>query len=155
MKLSIEFLVDYPNLVSHLATWFYEEWGRRNPVNSLEKIEQRLQGRMNRDSLPITLIGFLDGKLVASASIKICEMVTHPQYKYWLGAVYVDGAHRGKGFGSQIVLRTALEAKRLGVRNLYLYTRSHEDFYSHLDWKPIERPHYRGREVVIMKQGLN
>ncbi len=154
MSLSIEFLADHPNQVSQLATWFSEEWGRRNPQNSIEEVTQRLNRRMNIDSLPIAFVGFLDGKLVASASIKIREMETHPQYEHWLGAVYVDVAYRGVGIGSQIVQRTALEAKRLGVHNLYLYTRSHEDFYIYLGWEPIERPHYHGHEVVIMRQNL-
>jgi len=155
MKLQIEYLAERPDLVPILASWFYEEWGRRNPENSIEKVEQRLRTRMNRDSLPIALVGFLDGKLVTSASIKIREMETHPQYKYWLGAVYVDVAHRGQGIGSQVVQHTALEAKRLGVSQLYLYTRSHENFYTYLGWQPIERPRYHGREVVIMKFTLS
>lgn len=154
MNLTFDYLANQPTLLPILATCFFEEWGRRNPKNSIEKVTQRLIGRMNVDSLPIAFVGFFDGKLVASASIKIREMETHPQFEHWLGAVYVDVAHRGKGIGSQIVKRTVLEAKRLRVRNLFLYTRSHEDFYARLGWQPIERLEYHGREAVIMRQNL-
>ncbi len=134
-----------------LASWFYEEWGRGDPANAIERVEQRLRGRMKRDSVPITLVGFMAGQLVASASIKIREMETHPQYEHWLGAVFVEPPYRGQGIGSQIVQYTVSEARRLGVGQLYLYTRSHEAFYTHLGWKPIERPRYQGRPAVIMK----
>ncbi len=154
MKLRIEYLAEHPDLVPVLASWFYDEWGRRNPENSMVKVEQRLRGRMNMDSLPLTLVGFLNGQLVASASIKIQEMDTHPQYMHWLGAVYVHPPYRNQGFGSEIVGYTALEAKRLAVRQLYLYTRSHEDFYTRLGWLSIERTQYHGRQAVIMKRTL-
>jgi len=154
MKLTFDYLANQPELLPILASWFYEEWGRRNPENSIKQVSQRLSRRMNVNSLPIAFVGFLDGKLVASASIKIREMETHPQYEHWLGAVYVDSAHRKQGFGSEMVLHTVSEARRLGVHQLYLYTRSHEDFYAHFGWKPIERPQYHGREVVIMKNSL-
>jgi len=154
MQLNFGYLVDYPEFVPDLASWFYEEWGRRNPANSIEKVELRLRERMNLNSLPLALIGFIDGKLVASASIKIREMETHPQFEHWLGAVFVDTTYRSQGIGSKIVQYTTSEARRLGVSQLYLYTRSHEVFYTHLGWNPIERPQYHGRQVVIMNQDL-
>jgi N-acetylglutamate synthase-like GNAT family acetyltransferase len=155
MQLQFDFLANHPELVTVLASWFYEEWGRGNPENSFAKVQERLRKRMNRDSLPITLIATFEGKLVGSASIKIREMETHPQFEYWLGAVFVDEAFRGQGFGSEIVQYTVKEAKRLGVEQLYLYTRSHEDFYTHLGWYPFERPQYHGRQVVIMQKSLD
>jgi len=154
MNLTFDYLANQPALLPELASWFYEEWGRRNPENSIEKVEQRLQERMNRDTLPIALVGFLDGKLVASASVKIQEMETHPHYEHWLGAVYVDTQYRNRKLGSQIVQYTVAVAKQLGVKELYLYTRSHEDFYTRLGWLPIERPQYHGRLAVVMKQTL-
>jgi N-acetylglutamate synthase-like GNAT family acetyltransferase len=42
------------------------------------------------------------------------------------------------------------EATAFGVRRLYLYTPSTEQFYSRLGWLPIEHTSYRGTDVAVM-----
>jgi len=152
MTLRIDYLANHPEWVPELASWFFEEWGRKESDNSLERITQRLQERLHRERAPLTLIGFLEDKAVASASIKIREMETHPQYKYWLGAVYIRPAYRDQGFGSKIVNHTVSIAKQLDLSELYLYTHSHESFYDRLGWVTIERPFYHGRTVAVMSK---
>lgn len=154
MSLAFGYLADHPELAPLLASWFYEEWGRRDPANSVERVEQRLRERMNRDQLPLALVGFLSGQPVASASIIVREMDTHPQYVHWLASVYVQQECRGQGIGSRLIEHAAAEAERLGIRDLYLYTHSHESSYRRLGWRPVERPQSHGREVVIMKRVL-
>jgi GNAT superfamily N-acetyltransferase len=154
MTIDVHYLADHPNLTRRVATWFYEEWGIRNPENSVENVEKRLLERMNRDRLPLILIAFQGVEPVASASLKIREMETHPRYVHWLGSVYVHHPFRNHGIGSWLVEYAAAEAGRHKVRELYLYTHRHESFYARLGWFPVERPHYHGREVVIMKRVL-
>lgn len=154
MAIEVHYLADHPSLIRLLATWFYEEWGIRNPEDSVENREKRLLNRMNRERLPLTLIAFQGTEPVATASLKMREMETHPQFLHWLGAVYVHHPFRNQGIGSQLVEYAASEAERRKVRELYLYTHRHESFYARLGWLPVERPHYRGREVVIMKRVL-
>jgi hypothetical protein len=110
--------------------------------------------RMDRDKVPLALVAFQGSEPVGSASLIIREMETHPQFLHWLGSVYIHHPYRNQGIGSQLVEYAASEAERLGVRELYLYTRHHESFYSRLGWRPVERAHYHGREVLIMKRGL-
>ena len=81
-------------------------------------------------------------------------METHPQYLHWLGSVYVLPEYRSQGIGTELVQYAASEARRLGVQDLYLYTRHREKFYTRLGWKPIERPIYDGRPAVIMSRKL-
>lgn len=155
MKLAIDYLVNHQELIPELASWFYDEWGRKDSNNSLEIITQRLQKRLNIDRAPLTLVGFSDKKAIASASIKIREMETHPQYEHWLGAVFIKPDFRGKGLGSQVVRHTVDVATRLKIERLYLYTHSHERFYDRLGWCTIERPQYHGRRVALMAITLN
>ncbi len=149
------YLADRPELIPMLAGWFYEEWGRNNPDLTLEKIEGRLKQRLNRDRVPLVLVLMKGGSPIASASLKIREMETHPHYLHWLGSVYVTPDYREKGIGSQLVGHSILEARHLSVSDLYLYTRSREDFYTRLGWVTIEKPRYHGRRVIIMKQVLS
>ncbi len=156
MDLAIDYLANHPELVPELAAWFYDEWGRKESDNALETITRRLQRRLNTDKAPLTLVGFLENEVVASASIKIREMETHPQYKHWLGAVYIKPDYRGKGLGSQVVNHSVSIAANIKISHIYLYTHSHESFYDRLGWRTIERPFYHGRQVVLMmKSPLN
>jgi GNAT superfamily N-acetyltransferase len=149
------YLADHPELIPVLAGWFFEEWGRGYPGPTLATIEDKLKQRLNRDQVPLVLVMMREGSPIASASLKIREMETHPQHLHWLGSVYVLVDYRGRGLGSQLVQHAVNEATRLGVRELYLYTRHQESFYSRLGWTPVEKPIYHGRQVIIMKQILS
>jgi GNAT superfamily N-acetyltransferase len=148
------FLADQPQLLPILAGWFYKEWGHHNPESTLASVEHELLGYLNTDRIPLTVARLRGGKPIASASLKIQEMATHPQYLHWLGGVYVHPQYREQGIGSQLVEYSAGLAQELNVSDLYLYTRSHEDFYNRLGWHVIERPVYKNRVVSIMNRNL-
>ena len=148
------FLADRPDLIPLLASWFYNEWGANDPHLSLETFAENLRGRLHRDQIPLALVLLRDDSPIASASLKIQEMETHPQYLHWLGSVYVLPEMRHQGIGSKLVQSSVAEARRLGIKKLYLYTRHREVFYARLGWKPIERTNYRGRPAVIMLRHL-
>jgi len=153
MTLTFKYLADCQYLITQLASWFYHEWGIRNPDLSIDVIEENLRRRLNRDRLPLTFVGFQDGVPVGSASLKIREMEIYPQYIHWLGTVYVLPEYRDQGVGSQIVEHAISEAKKLGnINELYLYTSDRERFYTRLGWQTLEKPFYHGRKVVVMKR---
>lgn len=149
------YLADQPDLVPQLAEWFYDEWGQNQPNLTLADFEGVLKERLNKDCLPLTFIYLRDSLPIASASLKIREMETHPKYLHWLGSVYVLHPYRQSGVGSRMVQYSTAAARRLGVKDLYLYTRSHVRFYTRLGWVPIERSIYRDRLAVIMKRNLS
>jgi GNAT superfamily N-acetyltransferase len=149
------FLADQPELLPILAAWFYDEWGRHNPPGSRESMQRVLGEFLNRDQIPLTIVRLRESEPIASASLKIREMETHPQYLNWLGGVYVHPDFREQGIGSQLVQYTAHKAIELKVKGLYLYTRKHVNFYARLGWQVIEEPLYHGRKVSIMKRNLS
>ena len=154
MSLRIEYLADYPDLVPLLAGWFFREWGGGPPHDTLERFEEQILTRMNRDQPPFTLVAFKDDKAVGTAALRIQEMKTHPQYQHWLGSVYVKENWRRMGIGSALVKAVIEEAEQFGIQDLYLYTRGKESFYARWGWQAIERPMYRGRTVTIMKRSI-
>ena len=151
----IIYLADRLDLIPILGGWFYKEWGRNLPDVTQATFEGKLRQRLNRDQVPLVLVTLRDDSPIASASLKIQEMETHPQYLHWLGSVYVLPEYREEGIGTKLVQFAVNEAKRLAVHDLYLYTRNRENFYTRLGWKVLERPLYHGREVVIMEQILS
>lgn len=149
------YLADQPALIPVLADWFYDEWGRSDPSSSPERMGQILGGYLNKDKIPLTIILLRGSQPIASASLKIREMETHPQYLNWLGGVFVHPDYRDQGIGSQLVEYSANEAKSLRVNELYLYTRSHEEFYTRLGWQVIEKPLYEGCLAIVMRRMLS
>jgi putative hydrolase of the HAD superfamily len=145
-------LANHPELVSLLASWFYTEWGGGDPPFSLAEFEEQFRQRLNRDHLPLAMVALLGNTPVATASLKLREMDTHPQYTHWLGGVYTLPEHRRQGIGAQVIEATVAEARRLGVEDLYLYTRRSAALYARLGWQVIERPVYHGRSVAIMRR---
>ncbi len=150
--IEIRYLADRPELIPVLASWFYAEWG--TPDLSVERIERRLHERLNRDRLPLVLVGFHDQQPVASASLKIREMEIRPEYLHWLGSVYVRPEERNRGIGSHLIEYAASEARRWDVEDLYLYTTYRENLYARLGWITIERVEYHGRSVAVMRRTL-
>ena len=153
-NVEIRYLADSPELLTILSAWFYDEWGQGDPPFATQDFEAQFRARLHRDHLPLALVAFLDGIPVATASLKIQEMDTHPQYLHWLGGVYTLPQYRGRGIGSRLVEAAATEAKRLGVDALYLYTRRSVDLYAKLGWTTIEQPLYQGKRVLIMRRRL-
>jgi GNAT superfamily N-acetyltransferase len=153
-SISLDLLANYPKFVPIVAEWIFDEWGHRDPDNSLELILENVKSRLNTKSPPIALIGLIEGKPVASSSILIRELDPFPQYKYWLASVYVLSEFRNLGIGTAVVELSAQIGADLGIHNLYLYTHSHENFYTKLGFKPVERPIFQGRTIVIMKRVL-
>jgi GNAT superfamily N-acetyltransferase len=99
------------------------------------------------------LAGRLDGRLVASATVASFGQTAH-----WIGMVLVDGAMRGRGFGSEMLARAIAHARaRAGIvgldatdlgRPIYLK----QGFFdvAPIDrWTGVLRPTQDAREVAI------
>lgn len=155
MEIKIDFLADHPDLTWVLATWFYQEWGQNNPALSPQIMEKAVKERLHRHSLPLCLVAFHQGQPVATTALRIREMDTHPHFEHWLGNVFVLPDFRGQGIASKIIKRTLSEAKRVGIRDLYLYTHGQEPLYIKLGWQIIEQVNYHGRPASIMHQALS
>jgi GNAT superfamily N-acetyltransferase len=148
-RLEISFLADRPEALAAVSQWVHGEWGHKFHV-SLKQMENGFRGRLHRDRIPFTLVGELDGTLVATSTVVSCDLPARKDLYPWLAAVYVDPAHRGKGFGAALVRSACTRAALLGNDHLYLYTESAPGFYEALGWTTLEKRTYCGDEVTVM-----
>lgn len=154
-KLQVSLLADHPGLIPLITEWIHSEWGHHYPDGSPRQVETALRERCQRKSLPLAMVGFVDQKPICTASLKIREMETRPQYEHWLGTVYVLPRFRRQGYGGLMVKAAENKAQSLGLEVLYLYTRHSENLYARLGWEVIERPLYKERPAVIMRKYLS
>lgn len=148
------FLADHPQFIPTIAEWILTEWGYRERNETIESIISNLGTQLNTEYPPMALVGLNQGVPISCSSIKIRELGSFPSYLHWLASVYVLPEFRNQGIGSLVVEYSSRIASKVGIQELFLYTHSHEDFYSHLGYSAVERPYYQGREIVIMRRLL-
>ena len=149
--MKIQQLCDVPGLIPEIANLYFEEWGRFNSKLKQSDIEANLQCYLKRDEIPLAVIAFENNSLVGVAQLKIRELSLYPQYKYWLGGVFVKPECRGTAVGSNIVEHASKLAKSLNVSELYLQTlRLDGGLYRQLGWQAVERFTHDGHSKLLM-----
>ena len=122
----------------------------------LEELTDRIQSQAVSEELPIPILAVLEDDVIAVAVLKTHEMVDRfPDWKYWLGSLYVVPEHRGKGLGTGLIAHVEELARRRDIDRLHLQT-EHLDggLYVRLGWKPRKRLYYMEREVLVMTRQL-
>ena len=148
-------LADFPQAVPFIARWYFEEWGAGLKGNTYEKTCERLQGKLNRDRLPLHLLAIDEQQVVGVAGLKIREMDLYADRTFWLGSVYVDPGRRGAGIGSELIQEIVKLGRGLDIKVLNLQTEQADGgVYARLGWSPIERVRYHGVDVTVMERTL-
>jgi predicted N-acetyltransferase YhbS len=150
--MQIRHLADCPAVIPQLARWLYDEWGRLLPGASVERGIARLQERIHRDRVPLTFVAFEGESAVGTVSLIDCDMDTRADLSPWLASLYVQPEQRRRGIGASLVEAVVSEARKLGIKTLFLFTDSSEALYARLGWQKMESCIYRGRDVVIMRK---
>jgi len=147
-------LQEEPQQIGQLVEWHHNEWSYLNPDGSIEQRTEKMKMYLEPDFVPSTFIGKDNDALIGSAAIVKCDMDTHEELSPWLASVYVSTSHRKHGYGALLVKHIMRKAKAEGIRTLYLFTPSEEDFYTRLGWIKKSEESYRGAAVIIMEVNL-
>ncbi len=146
-------LADVPEHIPVVAGWLNEEWGA---IRS-ELIDQTLDLLARsalKDRWPFVLVALKNGIPIGTASLILDDMRTRPDLTPWLADVYVAKTARKGGIGRKLVETVELEASRLGLETIYLFTASNTALYEFLGWGLLESAEYRGEPVRIMTKKL-
>ena len=142
-------LKDVPSYLSTLAAWHFEEWNYMSANSSLAGWVEKMKVYLEPEFIPTTFVA-LDNELLGSAAIVQNDMDTRMELGPWLASVYVEPMFRKRGMGSRLVHHVMSQARKNGIKKLYLFTPDQEEFYKGLGWKELERTYYRGCDVTIM-----
>lgn len=148
---SLSSLAQYPTYVDQISAWFFEEWGDSVEGRTIGQFSEVLIERMNIDKLPVAFVALASDELIGTVSLICNEISSLPRYKHWLASVFVAPEHRRQGWGTKIVRATVQIAPDYGIDKLFLYTRSHIDFYQQLGWEYVETLQYKNRDAMILE----
>lgn len=149
------YLADQEEALPVVAEWYYRQWGKEHGMESVKESEKILSGYLNRDDIPLVMLAWEKGELLAAVQLKYYEMDIYPNKEHWLGGVFVPEKHRGRKIARKLVKHATEFAKSHGVDILYLQTEKlNGGLYKELGWKPIEKVGYRGKNVLVMKKRL-
>ncbi len=150
----INYLADYPQYLSTVAGWVFDEWGWELPGSTLESIRAEFSLYLNHDRIPLTMLALVETQPVGTASIFLHDMDTRMDLTPWLAAVYVLPEFRGQGIGSQLVRAIEGAALRLQLGRLYLFTPDRAPFYARLGWSVLESVEYLQHVNVILSKSM-
>lgn len=145
-----------PALLPTVAAWYFHEWGAHVPGRSAADDCQRLEVFLHDAALPLLLIAVEAGEPVAAAQLKFHERTERPEREHWLGGVYVQASHRGRGLAVPLIEDLMARAAGMGVVDVYLQTEVDDGgLYRRLGWTALESvEHAGGFPVRIMRRRL-
>jgi phosphoribosylglycinamide formyltransferase 1 len=144
---------DNHNTIQLIADWYFSEW--KIPV---DKTIQRLK-TITRDDSQLQVVMTLDGIPISTGGLYHQVGLTDKQprfaiYKNWLAQVYTTPGSRHQGFGALICNYIQDYSKKIGVKEMYLFTDTAETLYKRLGWYSLERVSLGERNVIVMKKEL-
>lgn len=155
--ITIDYLKNHEAGIPLLAKYSYQEW---RPVHdragmTFDDVVRSYARRVNIDVLPMALVAMRQGRIVGTGSLKLQDLDVRPQFTPWMGGIFVAETHRGRGVATALIRRLLEEARRLQIRQLYLWTPSASGLYIKLGWATIERLDYCGYKISIMQRSLH
>ncbi len=155
MKIDIIYLKDYPQHLSLIAEWIFNEWAHYNPGSSLDRAKSKLSEHLNKDSLPITFVALENNQPVGTCSLRINDGI-RPDLTPWLGSLYVEPNARGRGLGEKLIDSVISKARSMKYPKLYLLTFDAilPYWYRKLGWQGIGEDVLNGYPVSVMEKSL-
>ncbi|MGY0216394.1 GNAT family N-acetyltransferase [Endozoicomonadaceae bacterium StTr2] len=150
MKISL--LADHPHESEKIAQWYFDEWAHTAPGMTLEKVIEKVREKAcNRNEIPFAFVIHEDQELTGVAELKFRENSNHPEYEHWVGGIYVNPQHRGKGYAGILIARAKDYAREEGIKSLYLQCEDHNiDLYLKHGFRVLHQAGHHEITTTIM-----
>ena len=102
--------------------WMYELWGAEEGWD-MDKINHYMQRFISAKTIPKTIIATTDGKIVGICNLLMHDLDTRPDLYPWAGNLFIDENYRGQGISTLLMNELIGQAKKLGLKELYSYTK--------------------------------
>jgi len=113
--------------------WNYNWWGEKSG-ESKEVVRCTLSHSLNTDRLPQTFVAMENGKPLGMYQLSMTDdLKGRPDIYPWLINVFVDENERGKNICRELMNTVKENAKKAGLKELFLYTH-HVGLYEKFGW---------------------
>jgi len=150
----ISYLIDYPQYITQLAQWLFEEWGAILGEKTLEVRMKKLNAHMSRDELPIGWVAHANRQLLGTAALRVHDLEGREDLTPWLGGVFVGPQFRRRGIGEALCATVENAARSREVQTLYLFTLDKRAWYSRQGWRVFAPCVWHERTGDIMSKRL-
>ena len=139
--------------IGKIAGWYSAEW-QMEPAKTIQKISA-----FPDQGIPFQILISVDGIPVATGGLyeHVGLLDVAPRFKIygpWLALVLTIPEYRKKGYGTLLCEEIQDRAKELGLKELFLFTRTAESLYRRMGWTLIEQNNMKGQDVFVMKKVL-
>jgi GNAT superfamily N-acetyltransferase len=141
------------SIIRLIAGWYLSEWNipmerTIQKLNTVRGDNSQFQVIITLDTIPIATAGLYHhvGLLDKEPRFRI--------YRNWLALVYTIPQKRRQGIGALICNYVTDYSKKMGVKEMHLYTDTAENLYKRLGWHHLERLSLGERNIVVMKKDL-
>lgn len=139
--------------IEKIAGWYFDEW-TIEAAKTIAKLSAfpaegfPFQILMSVNNIPIATGGLYEhvGLLAVAPRFKV--------YGPWLALVLTTPENRKKGYGTLLCEEIQNRAKDLGLKEMFLFTRTAESLYRRMGWALIEQNNMKGQDVFVMKRVL-
>ena len=155
-RMKVSFLADEKHFIPTIAQWYFEEWAHLTQGISQEDIEIKVaKVAESRAALPISFVLHDHDELLAVAELKFHEHPKFPDYKHWLGGVFVPADKRGRGYAATVLQQALKHAKTQQITSLYLQCEQHNiGLYLKYGFEVIHSLNDKGVDKAVMVTAL-
>jgi predicted N-acetyltransferase YhbS len=135
-SVSVDYLANHPFALSRAVGWLHRQWLAAWGY-SRRQAAVELRSRLSRAQLPLALVSLAGRRPVGLASLVELERPRTKALVCCLAGVYVLPAWRRRGIGRLLCRRAVLEAERLQLPCIGLFTHGFEQFYAEMGWRKV------------------
>ncbi|WP_139957799.1 GNAT family N-acetyltransferase [Flavicella sediminum] len=141
------------DIINKISDWYFEEW--KIPK---EKTNISLTEKDNSNVIFQTLMTYKKnligtGGLYHRVGIQ-SRIKKYENYSPWIALMFTEPQIRGKGLGGKLLNEIESEAKRKGIKKIYLFTHTAESLYKRQHWNEIDRYNLEGKDIAIMEKSI-
>ncbi|QYJ90056.1 GNAT family N-acetyltransferase [Shewanella halotolerans] len=148
-------LIDKPEAIGQVASWYHEEWGHLGPNRSQAELTHTLSQYLQLDGIPQLWVALHNNVPIGAIQLRYQE---NPQYSadsVWLGGIYVSPSHRGLGIATALITVAEQYALAFDADSLYLQTEAKNlALYHSLGWQLVATLPYSDLLVNVMRKSL-
>jgi predicted N-acetyltransferase YhbS len=154
--IKIDLLKKHSSTIPALAHIWHDVLGKIwFPELTIQEIESLTYDELNHPDETTSFVALCDETPVGFCTFKLKEEF-RPDLGPWLADVVVAPKHQKQGIGKILVDITALKAKKLGFKKLYLFAfdPTTPEYYKRLGWKKIGMDEFKSHPVTVMEVAL-